>query len=230
MKLKLPIKNPESKNYLIPWILEKFPQNYENLTYVEPFLGSGYVFLNKNPSVEEVLNDSNSNLIKIWQSIRDESKLFVSKIKKIKHSEIVFKKYLNKQKNDDYLEEAIKEFVLIKMSRGGLKKNYLKDSSSDFYKHFQEIQERIKNAYLLNKSPTDVLKAFNGNNALVYCELPQLTDENSNILIEVSDILKSHRSKVIVVGENIALNKRNYKEWNKKSIPDHSKECIWLNF
>lgn len=230
MKLKLPVKHPESRSYLIPWILEKFPQNYENLTYVEPFLGTGCVLLNKKPSVEEVCNDPDLNLIKIWQALRDEPKLFLSKIKKIKHSEIVFKKYLNKQQNGDYIEDAIKEFVLLKMSRGGLKKNYLKESGADVYKNINEISERIKNVHLVNKNPIDIIKSFNNDNSFLYCNNPGLNDNNSNAHIEVAESLKSFRGKVIVLGENVSIYKRIYKEWNKKSIPDHPKECIWLNF
>jgi DNA adenine methylase len=81
MKLKPIVKVNETKNYLTSWIIEKFPENYRELKYIELFLGGSSVLLNKDPSIEEVGNESNIDVLRIWQSIRDEPKLFISKLK-----------------------------------------------------------------------------------------------------------------------------------------------------
>lgn len=41
------------------------------MVYLEPFLGSGAVFLNKNPSAVEIINDLDSNIVNLFQILRD---------------------------------------------------------------------------------------------------------------------------------------------------------------
>ena len=73
MLIKPPIKTNHSKLSICSWIIEKFPAGYENMSYIEPFIGNGSVFLNKLKSKEEVASDLNKNIIYTWKAIRDEN-------------------------------------------------------------------------------------------------------------------------------------------------------------
>ena len=89
--IKSPIKtNKDKTNQIIPIILENFPENYQNMKYIEPFIGNGSILLNKEKSIEEVSCDNDSNIINIWRSIRDENKNFIEmcKFKKFPFEEI----------------------------------------------------------------------------------------------------------------------------------------------
>ncbi len=51
------LKYPGSKWSTAEWIISMFPADYENMTYLEPFFGSGAVFFNKKRSKIETIND-----------------------------------------------------------------------------------------------------------------------------------------------------------------------------
>lgn len=237
MKLKPIVKVNESKNYLTSWIIEKFPENYRELKYVELFLGGSTVLLNKDPSVEEVGNDLDINVLRIWQCIRDEPKLFTSKLKKIECKEKTFVRYQNK-KETDYLNVAIVEFVLRQMSKSGLKKNYMPKKTKrkescwqDLLDCSAQVSDRIKNVFLINKDPADVAWAFGGPNSLIYCDVPsnsQIMDEDKHM--KLAESLIGSKGKVVLVAQNCSMNKRLYANWNRKSVPGKPKESAWFNF
>lgn len=65
------LKYPGSKWSMVDWILSNFPEGYEKMTYIEPYFGSGAVFLNKNRSVIETINDLDGNVINLFRVIRE---------------------------------------------------------------------------------------------------------------------------------------------------------------
>ena len=64
-KIDKVIKYTGCKNYLASWIIEHFPESCRDMTYLEPFFGSGAVFFNKAPSAIETVNDLNTYSILI---------------------------------------------------------------------------------------------------------------------------------------------------------------------
>ncbi|MFP7699731.1 MAG: DNA adenine methylase [Candidatus Phytoplasma pyri] len=54
-----------SKKKIIPQILPLIPKNYQ--TYIEPFLGSGALYLALMPK-KAIINDHNSHLIQLWKT------------------------------------------------------------------------------------------------------------------------------------------------------------------
>lgn len=59
------------KYYLSKWIIENFPKNYKDMSYVEVFGGAGWVLLKKEPSALEIYNDKNEDLVNLFRIIRD---------------------------------------------------------------------------------------------------------------------------------------------------------------
>lgn len=242
MKQRLkPVIKVNEKNYLSEWIIEKFPENYREMTYLEPFLGGGHVLLGKDPSKEEIANDCDSGIINIWRALRDEHKLFISKVKRIDHKDSIFVKYQRK-KETDYLNDAIKDFVLRHMSKSGLKKTYLPkeknikcgDCWCDILETVPAVSDRIKKVFFLNKDALSIIKAFSHKDSLVYCDPPAFQDKDSKMNtdkhIELGEILKEFRGKVIISAPNSSLYRRLYNGWTRKEIPGKPKESIWLNF
>lgn len=240
-RLKPVVKVNESKSHLSDWIVERFPENYREMTYLEPFLGSGSVLLAKDPSKEEIANDLDSGIMNTWRAVRDEYKLFTSKIKRIDHKESIFAKY-QKKIEMDYLNDAVRDFVIRHMSKSGLKKTYLPkeknltcgDCWCDILESVPAVSERIKDVFFLNKDALSVIKAFSHKDSFVYCDPPSFQDKNSEMNtdkhIELSDILKEFRGKVIISAHNSSLYRRLYNGWARKGIPGRPKESIWLNF
>ena len=62
---------PGSKWSIAEWIISHFPEGYENMVYLEPFLGSGAVFFNKCPGAVETINDLDGDVVNLFQILRD---------------------------------------------------------------------------------------------------------------------------------------------------------------
>ena len=53
------------KSFLSRWIISNFPENYQSMTYCEPFGGGGWVLFKKDESSVEIYNDLNSDLVNL---------------------------------------------------------------------------------------------------------------------------------------------------------------------
>ena len=71
--MKTLLKYPGAKNRLAPWIVSHIPQHK---VYCEPFLGSGAVFLNKEPAYNEILNDIDDDIYNFFKIVREQSEEF----------------------------------------------------------------------------------------------------------------------------------------------------------
>lgn len=81
--MKSPISYYGGKATLAKLIVERFPKDYQQMTYAELFFGGGSVFFEKQPSVLEVLNDTNRELINFYQVMKND---FVSLEKEVRIS------------------------------------------------------------------------------------------------------------------------------------------------
>ena len=86
-----PINWMGGKNYLREKIISYIPAHK---TYVEPFLGSGWVFFAKPRSHIEIVNDINGDLVNLYRCIRDIPGVFLQELKNHINSEEIFKEYL----------------------------------------------------------------------------------------------------------------------------------------
>lgn len=250
-KLRPPVKTHGGKYYLSNWIIENFPEGYEDFTYLEPMCAGASVFLNKNPSKQEVLNDLDKGIICVLKSLRDEPKEFISKIKRIRYTERVFNSALKKSQADfeDYIEHAINEYVLRRMSRGGLKKAFAwsdrkrggkpgdVNAWSTMIKELSEIAKRIQNTTILNKNALEVFKIWDEEDTLTYFDppyLPNTREKHSTNIYEYEmsvddhvnflNLVKNARGKVIISGYSSPLYNRNLKGWRtkRKNIANNS--------
>lgn len=69
--MKAVFRYPGSKWSIAQWIIEHFPQGYEKMIYLEPFVGSGAVFFNKKPSAVETINDLDSDIVNLFDALRN---------------------------------------------------------------------------------------------------------------------------------------------------------------
>ncbi len=70
--IKAIFKYPGSKWRLADWIIQHFPPDYPQMAYIEPFFGSGAVFFNKRPSVSEIINDIDSEVVNFFKVLREQ--------------------------------------------------------------------------------------------------------------------------------------------------------------
>jgi len=266
-KLRPVVKIHGGKYYLASWIIENFPAEYQKYDYLEPFCGAASVLLNKDKPTSgiEVINDTNVGLIQIFRALRDEPTHFVKKLKKTRYSEHVFERELTtKRESEDYIDHAFNEFVLRRMSRGGLKKAFAwserlrggqpgdVNAWKTMLKELPDTADRISEVKILNEKAVKVIRAFDSENTLCYCDPPylhntrvstkayedEMTDDDH---IALADALNKFRGKVVISGYQSMLYKRLYADWKcvKKQVANHSSqqktksvkvECIWTNY
>jgi DNA adenine methylase len=247
--IRPPFKMHGGKFYLSQWVISQFPQNYEKMYYIEPFCGGANILLNKTPSNEELINDLDNNIVLILRIIRDQVNDFIKCIKKVKYKESTFKTALNKTEFDSDMDRAINEFVLRRMSRGGMKKafawsNRLRGNQpgdvnawKTIIQQLPSISERLQNVYIINRSAIEILKVFDNENILTYIDPPYLpeTRESPEVYdfemsiekhMELADILNTFKGKVLISGYPSRLYNRLYKDWKceTKKIANHSSQ------
>jgi site-specific DNA-adenine methylase len=94
------------------------------------------------------------------------------------------------------------------------------------------VSKRIASVHFLDKDAVEILEAFSNKDTLAYCDPPSTKDPgmDSDKHVELGNILKNFKGKVVVSGHVTALYKRIYSGWNRKGVPSRPKECIWTNF
>jgi DNA adenine methylase len=249
--LRPPVKTHGGKWFLKDWIIENFPPNYQELTYCEPMCAGASVFLNKLPSPEEVINDIDRGLVSVFKALRDEPKEFIDRLKKVKYTDKAFKQAAERAAEpfDDYIEYAVNEYTLRRMSRGGMKKAFAwsdrqrggKPGDVNAWETMLEslptVAARVKNATILNTSVFDVLKVWDEDGTLIYLDPPYLHETRADGATDVYKhemtvedhiallaFAKAARGKVIISGYSAPLYNRALKGWKvkRKAVANHS--------
>jgi len=245
------VKIHGGKYYLCNWVIDAFPKNYQEMIYVEPFCGAGSVFFNKEPSREDTINDMDKGIVHIMWALRNETREFIGRLKRLKYTEETFNRVKKKlEKNpEDYMDYAVAEFAVRRMSRGGLKKAFAWSNRErggkpgdvnaweTMLKLLPELAEKLQGAYVLNKPAVEVIKAFDNPNTLVYCDPPylhstrtatdaydlELTEDDH---IELAVALNAFKGKAAISGYYSALYRDLYDGWTckRKRIANHSSQ------
>jgi len=252
MTIRPPFKIHGGKYYLSKWVISNFPPDYEKLDYVEPYVGAGSVLLNKNISEGmEALNDVDPGVIQIFRALRDEANHFIGRIKRVKYCEATFERALAKKdtKFKDYMDHAVNEYVLRRMSRGGLRSNFAWSNRSrggqpgdvnaweTMLEQLPIIATRIENINIFHKPALEVIKAFNDSDVLVYCDPTYLPDTRATATayefemstddhIALAEALNQFKGKVLISGYPSALYKRLYADWKcvRKKVANHASQ------
>lgn len=233
------IKTNRDRHPISDWIVERFPEEYRGMTYLEPFVGSGAVLLAKEPSTEEVLNDHDCGVVSVWRAVRDEPSEFAARLRRMKYSESSFRRHQTAREHDDYVSAAVCEFSLRQMSKNGAKASFVPRGESKCGECWKglldsvgKVHERIKSAFFLCRDHEELLAAFNKDSTFVYCDPPPVDEEfmSSDKHVRLGDILKGYRGKVMVVGPPGSLYRRMLQEWTRRSLPGGSGESVWTNF
>lgn len=214
------------KSRLKKKIIEMFPDKYEYMTYVEPFVGGGSVFFYKNKSKKEIINDLDNNVISIYKGF-----------KKYNH-EIIFNalnKYKKNKETFDYLKydykpktefnKFIRLYYLFKNAFfGDINRGFSKPLTKNFNKKRMEgFHERLHDTLILNKDYKDVIKKYDSKNTLFYLDPPY---ENSKGLYnfhhlpisDVYDLLKNIKGYFLLSYNDSDDAKELFKNYNIRKV------------
>lgn len=250
------VKIHGGKFYLKKWIIENFPQNYQDLLYGEFYLGAGSVALNKLPSKVEIVSDINPDIFSIFSNLNDD---FISKINEIQYTKSNFSKALSQE-----FDPPINEYVLRRMSRDGLKEAFSwserkrggqpgdVNAWETMKKQLPIIKDRIKNWKIFNKPALEMIEEYDGEDSFFYLDPPYLPEtrvtkkayEYEMTYEQHEDLLKTIvccKSKVLISGYKSELYQDYLKNWKftYRDIANHASqtktktrkiECLWRNY
>lgn len=180
------VKRQGGKFYMYKKIIALFPKDYEDMMYVEPFVGGGSIFFNKNPSKKEVINDKDEILHHFYKMVQDDYKDVEQRING-NYSEKDFYK-LRDMKPTSMSGLAIQDYLLKRLSYIGTGKIFdfeksrrNKNFEIDIDKDLAAYAERLAHTTILNKDFKKVIDMYDSPNTLFYLDPPY---ENSNKTIE----------------------------------------------
>ena len=150
---------------------------------------------------------------------------------------------------ENELAHAVNEFILRRMSRGGLKLAFAwsnrerggkpgdQNAWDTIIKIIPAISKRLEKVYIFNQSALEIMDAFNNSDTLLYLDPPYLpsTRESTEVYdhemsqddhIELAECARNFKGKVLLSGYPSTLYNKLYKDWNmaKKHIANHASQ------
>jgi DNA adenine methylase len=251
--IRPPIKCHGGKWYLFNWVISHFPKDYPTMEYGEVCIGGGSVFFNKKRSEREILSDVNPGVIAILKSLRDEPKEFIGLLKKLKYKQSTFDNALARSVEPftDYVEHAVNEYALRRMSRGGMKKAFAwserlrggvpgdVNAWKTMIKQLPILAERLAGVHILQKDFLEVCKMWDESTTLLYIDPPYLPSTRSKGCTDIYDnempsemhvkllnFVKDSKAKIALSGYSSSLYNKYLKGWRtaRKEIVNHSSQ------
>lgn len=241
--IKPAFKCNEWKKYTYPSIINQFPDDYQNLTYVEACVGSGAVFLNKKPSVEEIINDIDPTIVAIWKCLRDRSKDFINQVCSSKVSEELFNTLKTKENTNNF-DLGVSDYLIRKMSKNEAKQEFVKKITKPSKENLLSISSRLNNTIILKQNMVEIIQLWNNSNVFIYIDPPIMpgsrVKETDSLEIEMTtddhvDYLhkiKDTKAKVLISSHPNNVYNKHLKSWKctKIETADKKVECLWSNY
>jgi DNA adenine methylase len=193
-----------SKHLMSEDIISNFP---EHLIYVEPFIGGGGVYWNKEPSSAEVINDLDTTLINDYRLIKkvspdtSEYPINLNTIDKLTK----FIKQKNSSNEDKLIEAVIRRCN--GFSGRYTTNNNLYNPTNPYIrlKNIKEYKDRIKKTVIKNEDYKKIILKYDTSDTLFYLDPPY---ENSADMYfkgghvidyeEMASILKNIKGKFVL--------------------------------
>ena len=220
------------KHYHVKWLLPLLPECQH---YVEPFCGAAHVALNRQPSTVETINDLNGDLINFFKQLRDNAEQLISKLELTLYSRNEL--LLAREPCDDDLERARRFLVRVNQGFSGNLKTtgwgyIVATPRSKCIKQWLNripklpaIVERLKHIQIESKPALEIIKRYDSNGTLFYCDPPYLQSsrvtKNDYDTYEMSDddhitlarALRACKGKVAISGYRCDLYDDLYMGW-----------------
>ena len=253
--MKAILKYPGAKWRLADWIIEHLP---EHKVYLEPYFGSGAVFFKKEPSYIETINDINGDIVNLFRVCREKPQELATLMNLTPFSREEFQSCYD-MNDSDSVERARRTLVRYHQSFGTC------NSSKNSWKNVQtyggprcatmwnhlpktiiECCERLKQAQIECTDAITLIKRYNDEKTLIYCDPPylqgirkrgmyanEMTDQQH---IELLEALLASKSMIVLSGYDSELYRSHLKDWRTDEkittvqMGLHRKEILWMNF
>lgn len=195
------------KGSLSKTIKEMFPDNIGR--YIEVFGGGGSIlFSSENHAPLEVYNDANSDLVRLFRCVKYHPDELAKEILFYLNSREMFNDCRAKLEGcGDYtdIQRAAMFYICIKISYGAKITSFGCNKKRISADRFSEISQRLSGGVIENKDFEDLIRQYDRNNALFYCDPPYHTTErlyaerfSENDHYRLNALLKSLKGRFIL--------------------------------
>lgn len=255
--MKAIMKYPGSKWSIARWIISYFPDHH---SYLEPFFGSGAVLFNKARSNIETVNDLDGNVVNLFEWIRKDPERLAHEIYFTPYARQVYDDALDGV-TEDSLGRAVNFYICLNMGHGfrtngekvgwkndvqGRERSYASQDWCNLTDKIMQAAERLRGVQIENRPAVELIKRFNYENVLVYCDPPymletrhgkqyrhEMDQEDHEELLEA---LLRHKGKIILSGYDTRLYDSRLKGWHREEteyrsqVGSRKREALWMNF
>ena len=255
--MKAIIKYPGSKWSLSKWIISYIPEHH---SYLEPFFGSGAVLFNKARSRIETVNDLDGNVVNLFDCIRRDPRRLADMIHMTPYSRDVYDRACREEPTEPF-QKAYNFYIRMNMGHGfrtngeavgwkndvqGRERAYASQDWCVLPDKIMQAAERLRGVQIENKPAVDLIRRFNFQNVLIYCDPPYLLqtrqreqyrhEMSEQDHVELLETLLQHKGSVIISGYESELYNDILKGWTTVSTTAYSQVCskkrevLWMNF
>ena len=215
------------KKLLRKQIIAEFPKEYER--YIEVFGGAGWVMfgLDNIPNLE-VFNDINKDLINLYRCIKYHPQELQKELQFATVSRELFNNYKSQLNVDGLtdIQRAARYFIVIKTSFGGNREHFWCSKKNLFsgVEYFSDIHIRLKKTVIENKDFEGIIKTYDRDNALFYCDPPYFgtekyyKDDFRDKHISLFNALSKIKGKFILSYNDCEYIRNLYREYNIISV------------
>ena len=235
------LRYPGAKWSIAEWIISHMPPHE---VYLEPYLGSGAVFFNKQPVGTETINDIDGHIVNLFKVLRDNSLELSRKIEltpwaKDEYMSVTGSAGTPVILTDCIIENARRFLVRCWQSHGARTSDrggWAHDTSGTVLKprlwnqvpqRILDIANRLKDAQIENRPAVDLITAYRASNVLIYADPPYPLstrkgrmyhcEMNDNDHVELLNALDDHPGPVLLSGYSCPLYDDRLGHWTRKT-------------
>lgn len=251
--MKRILNYPGGKWTLANKIIPLFP---EHTTYLEPFFGSGAVFFNKPISKVETINDLDSRVINFFTVCRDSpqelaERIYLTPMSREEHRNTRVEVQDPIENARLFLLESWQSIGGIQKYKTGWRSNIDKLGGklhewNEIGERVLEVAGRLKQAQIENQDAMKLLQRYDREKVFVYVDPPYLlstrnskyyqTELEDDRHVEMLNILKNYKGKVMLSGYENELYNGFLPDWNKEVFTANAEsgqkriETVWMNY
>ena len=219
------------KKLLRKVICSRFPENgYDR--YIEGFGGAAWVLFHKEKHAKmEVYNDINSELVNLFKCVKHHPNAIQEELEYFLNSREMFNdcKELYKKSELTDIQRAARYYYMIKVSYGSKTKDYgTKGRDTTRTEYLKIIKERLKAVSIENKSYEALIKQYDRQSSLFYCDPPYYGSEklydtagttfDNAQHVKLRDTLFNIKGKCLISYNNTDFIKELYQGFNISEI------------
>lgn len=171
-KLRKPFSRIGGKTKLVPFLLSILPKHS---TYVEAFVGGGSLFFAKPLAERNVINDLDTDIVNMYEDIRDISSIPFS-FNETNMSKEVFNTLLATTQFASTEERLFRNLYLTKNSFSGSRKCYGENNRDEpltyLKRNLLHFQHKLKNTNIHNADYQEIIKEYDSPTTLFYLDPP----------------------------------------------------------